>query len=63
MLVAGGIWTTRRVYLVRNLLLLFSWKVDEVIVFGTDQERNSSLVETSPLAIPFFDRVERALPR
>ena len=32
-----------------------------MVVLGADQERNGSLVETSALAVPFLDRIERAL--
>jgi hypothetical protein len=33
-----------------------------MIVLGTDQERDCSLVEAAPLAVPLFDRVQCALP-
>lgn len=48
--------------MIRDLLLVFSWKVDEVIIFGADQEWNSGLVETSSLSVPLLDTVECALP-
>lgn len=44
-----------------NFLLILAREVDKVIILGTNQERNGSLVETTALAIPFFDRIERAL--
>lgn len=44
-----------------DLLLLFLGEIDKVVVLCTDKERNGGLVETSPLAIPFFDGVESAL--
>ena len=44
--------------LIADLLLIFSGEVHEVVVFRADQERDSCLVETSPLSIPFFDTVE-----
>jgi hypothetical protein len=52
-------WDT---HLIGNLFLLLDRKIDEMVVFGTNQEGNSRLVETSSLAIPFFDRIKRALP-
>lgn len=45
-----------------DLFLLLSWKVDKVIVLGTNQEWNGGLVEASSLSVPFFDRVEGTLP-
>lgn len=33
-----------------------------MIVLGSDQERNRSLIETSSLPVPFFDRIECAFP-
>ena len=49
-------------YLCRYFFLLFAREIDKVVVFCADQERNGCLVETSPLAIPFFDGIECALP-
>lgn len=49
--------------LIRDLLLVLSRKVDEVVVFRTDQDGNRGLVEASSLAIPLLDAVERALAR
>lgn len=48
-------------HLIGYLLLLLSGKVDEVVVFGANQKRNSSFVESSPLPVPFFNRIECAL--
>lgn len=48
-------------YLCADLFLIFSRKVDEVVVFRADQERYSSLVETTSLSIPFLDTVQCAL--
>ena len=48
-------------YLCRYLFLLLSGEVDKVVILCADQERNGRLVETSTLAVPFFDRVEGAL--
>jgi hypothetical protein len=50
-------------YLIRNLLLLFAWKVDKVVVLCADEEGNGRLVEAAPLAIPLLDGVEGALAR
>lgn len=47
--------------LVRDLLLLLAGKVDEVVVFGADQERDGGLVEASPLPVPFLNGIECAL--
>ena len=43
--------------------MLFSGKVDEGVVFGADEERNGSLVETSTLSIPLLDGIQCALSR
>lgn len=52
---------SRNTDLVRDLFLVLSWKVHEMVVFRPDEERNSRLVETSPLPIPFLDRVQSTL--
>lgn len=44
-----------------DLFLLFAWKVDKVVVFGTDEEWDGGLVEATALAVPLLDRVECAL--
>ncbi len=44
-----------------DLLLVFLGKADEMVVFGAYEKGDGSLVEASPLPIPFFDTVERAL--
>jgi hypothetical protein len=44
-----------------DLFLIFLGKADKMVVLGADQEGNGSLVETSPLAVPFFDTVQCAL--
>lgn len=49
--------------LVRNFLLVFPWKVDEMVVLGTNQYRNGCLVKPPSLAIPLLDAVECALSR
>lgn len=38
-------------------------KVDKVVVLGADQDGDSRLVESAPLAIPLLDAVESALAR
>ena len=50
-----------RIYLVADLLLIFAWKVDEVIVFGANQEWYRCLVEASPLSVPLLDTVQGGL--
>lgn len=45
-----------------DLLLVLSRQVDKLIVLGSNQERNSGLVEPSALAVPFLDRVQSTLP-
>lgn len=50
-------------YLKADFFLLFSGKVDKVIVLGADEEGDGSLVETSALSVPFLDGVESALTR
>jgi hypothetical protein len=44
-----------------DLLLLFSWEVDEVVVLCANEEGNGSLVEASSLPVPLFDAVEGRL--
>lgn len=41
-----------------DFLLLFAREVDEMVVFGADEERDGGLVEASALSVPFFDAVE-----
>lgn len=48
-------------YLVGDLLLLFSGKIDKGIVLGPNKEGYSRLVEAPPLSVPFLDRVQCAL--
>jgi len=43
-----------------DLLLIFSWKVDEVVIFGANQKRYGSLVEAPSLSVPLFDAVQCA---
>jgi hypothetical protein len=43
--------------LIRDLFLVFSGKVDEMIVLCSHQEWNCRLVEASPLTIPLFDAI------
>ena len=50
-------------YLVADLFLVFSWKIDKVVIFGTNQERDGSFVEPSALSVPLFYAIERRLPR
>lgn len=50
-------------YLIGYLFLVFPWEIDEMIVFRTHQEGNGGLIEPSSLSVPFFDRVQGALPR
>ena len=61
----NGQWTTQvsSTHLIAYLFLILSWKIDEMIVFGANQEGNSSLVEASTLSVPLLDAVERRLPR
>lgn len=49
-------------YLDRDFFLVLPGKVDELIIFGADKERNGCLVEPATLAIPFLDRIQRTLP-
>ena len=49
-------------YLCADLLLILSGEVDEMIIFGANQERNGGFVEASSLPIPLFDAVECTLP-
>jgi hypothetical protein len=44
-------------YLVGDLFLLLSWKVDKVIVLCANQERDGSLVEAASLPVPLLDGV------
>jgi hypothetical protein len=46
-------------HLSADLFLIFSWEIDKMVIFGSDQERDSRLVEASTLSIPFLDTVER----
>lgn len=48
--------------LVANLFLIFSGKVDEVVVLGANQEGNSCLVEAATLSVPLLYAVESRLP-
>lgn len=41
-----------------DLFLFFTWEVDEMVVLGADEERDGSLVEATPLAVPFLDGIE-----
>ena len=45
-------------YLIADLLLVFSWEVDKMIVLCANQERDSRLVEASSLSVPFLDTVQ-----
>lgn len=49
-------------YLDRNLFLFLAREVDEMVILRADQKGDSSLVESSALAIPFLDRVQGTLP-
>lgn len=53
---------TNLAYLGADLFLILFGKADKMIVLGANQERDSSLVEASPLPIPLLDAVECALP-
>ena len=50
-------------HLCANLFLVFSRKVDEMVVLRADQEWDSGFVEATTLPIPFLDTVQGALPR
>ena len=50
-------------YLIRDLFLIFSRKIDKMVVLRADEERNGGLVETPTLPVPFLDGVESALAR
>ena len=41
--------------------MVFAGKVDKMIVFGADKERDSCLVEAPTLAVPFLDGVQCTL--
>ena len=45
-----------------DLLLLFSWEVDEVVVFSAHQKWNRGFVEPAALSVPLFDAVESRFP-
>ena len=49
-------------YLIGYLFLIFSWKVNKVVVLRTNEEGYSSLVEASSLSVPFLDRIQCTLP-
>lgn len=49
--------------LIRDLLLVFSRKIDKVVIFGADQERDGSFIESPALSVPLLNAVEGALPR
>lgn len=44
-----------------NLLLLFLWEIDKVVVFCADEKRDCGLVEAPALAVPLLDGIEGAL--
>lgn len=48
--------------LIAYLFLLFSWKVDEMVVLGAYKERDGGFVKTSALPIPLLDAIQGALP-
>lgn len=48
--------------MIADFFLVFSWEVDEVIIFCANKERNSSLVEASTLSVPLFDAVQGGFP-
>lgn len=50
-------------HLVGNFLLILDGKVDKMIVFRADENRDGRLVEASALSVPFLDAVEGALSR
>lgn len=41
--------------------MVLPWEVDEMVVFRSNEERNSCLIETSSLPIPLLDRIKGAL--
>lgn len=49
------------IHLVGNLFLVLEWKVDKVVKLGTHKDGNGRFVETSALAIPLLDAVQRTL--
>lgn len=52
-----GLWG-RALYLITDFFLVFSGKVDEVVVLCANQEWNCSLVKATALPVPFLDAVE-----
>lgn len=59
-----GAWRMEdETYLDGNLLLVLARKVHKMVVFGSDQERNSRFVKATSLAVPLLDGVEGALAR
>lgn len=44
-----------------DLFLIFLGKADEMIILGANEKGNGSLVESSPLPVPFLDTVQSAL--
>lgn len=44
----------------RDFFLVLAREVDEMVVLGTNKERNGCFVETPALAIPFLDGVQSA---
>ena len=49
-------------YLVRDLFLVFSRKIDEMVIFCAHEKGNGRLVEAPSLPVPFFDGVQSAFP-
>lgn len=45
-----------------DFFLLFSGKVDKMVIFGSDEERDCSFIEAASLAVPLLYRVESAFP-
>ena len=48
--------------LVRYFFLVFLGEIDKMIILRANKKWNSCLIEAAALSIPFFDRVESALP-
>lgn len=46
-----------------DLFLVFAREVHEMIVFRSDEQGDRRFVEPTPLSVPLFDRIKRALPR
>jgi len=46
-----------------DLFLLFSGEVNKVVVFGTDKEWDSGLVESATLPVPLLDRIKGTFAR